>query len=192
MADFSISNSKTKAHEGGYANDHHDRGGETYRGIARNFHKDWAGWSIIDNYKSFNDFPKNLESLQQLQRLIDSFYKKEFWDKMRLDELGYQSVADELYDNAVNAGIKNSVLFLQKALNLLNNSESFYKNIKEDGELGLITMKTLNDCLRIRSITLLLNLVNYHQMEHYVNLMKKKEVHEKYIGWFNRVEITKG
>ena len=29
-----------------------DKGGETYRGIARKYNPDWAGWKIIDSLKS--------------------------------------------------------------------------------------------------------------------------------------------
>jgi lysozyme family protein len=32
--------------EGGWANNPADSGGETFRGIARNFHKSWPGWAI--------------------------------------------------------------------------------------------------------------------------------------------------
>ena len=42
MAEFSEAFTQTAAHEGGYSNDPLDRGGETYRGIARVHHPDWA------------------------------------------------------------------------------------------------------------------------------------------------------
>lgn len=41
MAEFNIAFQKTLTHEGGYVNDPEDSGGETYKGISRNNHKNW-------------------------------------------------------------------------------------------------------------------------------------------------------
>ncbi|MFM7564688.1 MAG: glycosyl hydrolase 108 family protein, partial [Planctomycetota bacterium] len=38
MADFAIAFDETMINEGGYVDDPDDRGGETYRGVARRFH----------------------------------------------------------------------------------------------------------------------------------------------------------
>lgn len=43
-------------HEGGYVNDPDDKGGETYKGIARKFNPDWKGWKIIDKSSNFFTF----------------------------------------------------------------------------------------------------------------------------------------
>ena len=40
-------------HEGGYANNKNDIGGETYRGIARNYWPKWVGWKLIDHIKEY-------------------------------------------------------------------------------------------------------------------------------------------
>ena len=40
-----------KGHEGHYANDVSDRGGETYTGITRKWNRDWKGWKFIDQAK---------------------------------------------------------------------------------------------------------------------------------------------
>ena len=37
--------------EGFYNNDPDDMGGETYRGVARNYHPQWEGWAIVDARK---------------------------------------------------------------------------------------------------------------------------------------------
>ena len=52
MADFRTAYYLTMGHEGGYNNDPDDVGGETYKGIARNYHASWEGWKIVDMYKS--------------------------------------------------------------------------------------------------------------------------------------------
>ena len=51
MANFQQAFQHTAAAEGGYSNNPKDKGGETYRGIARKYWPDWAGWIIVDEYK---------------------------------------------------------------------------------------------------------------------------------------------
>ena len=48
MADFNQAFDITMGHEGGYANNKLDTGGETYRGVSRNNWPDWEGWRLID------------------------------------------------------------------------------------------------------------------------------------------------
>ena len=57
MASFKEAWEETSAVEGGYVDDDDDRGGETYRGVARNFHPDWPGWDRIDAAKDDPGFP---------------------------------------------------------------------------------------------------------------------------------------
>ena len=65
---------KTMGHEGGYAFHELDRGGETYKGIARNFHKNWEGWKIVDNCKKDeSNFPINLEENPGLEKSVFPF-----------------------------------------------------------------------------------------------------------------------
>ena len=65
MADFSKAWGRSSVHEGGYAHLAGDAGGETYRGIARNFHPEWPGWKFIDRVKPlpYNFTDKNLDKL---------------------------------------------------------------------------------------------------------------------------------
>ena len=51
MADFSKAIPKLLKKEGGYVNNPADRGGETYKGIARKYHKSAFMWTLIDRYK---------------------------------------------------------------------------------------------------------------------------------------------
>ena len=51
MADFKEAFELTLAHEGGYVKDPDDRGGETYKGIARRYNPGWSGWARIDKAK---------------------------------------------------------------------------------------------------------------------------------------------
>ena len=116
MADFKKSIGKVLAHEGGYVNDPNDAGGETYKGIARNMWKDWAGWAIIDAERHVAGFPKNLLAIVHLGELIADFYKKHFWDKIGGDQLKNQDIADLLVDIAVNQGVVPAVKRAQEVV----------------------------------------------------------------------------
>ena len=115
MADFKTAYDKTMKVEGGYANTEGDSGGETWKGIARNYHPKWSGWSIIDTFKPIRNiavFESNLKASQTLQRLVLEFYKEEFWDVMLLDQVQNQDIANEMFDTGVNMDPRFPVEFL--------------------------------------------------------------------------------
>jgi lysozyme family protein len=179
-------------HEGGYSNHPADRGGETYKGIARNFHPDWEGWPTIDSYKDSPQFPHILDSIIMLDTQVQNFYKAEYWDKMRLDDIDSQVVTCEMFDIGVNMGIKRASRFLQQALNLLNRNEKNYLNIAEDGVIGSGTIGTVNKLMSIDNDRLLYNVLNLLQGEFYLKIMRKKESQEVFArGWLARVDIRK-
>ncbi len=113
MASFNIAYQKVLAGEGGYANHPSDRGGETYKGIARNFHPSWTGWSIVDAMKPLrtNQVIKDA----YLDSLVAGFYKKNYWDKLWLDNMPNQDFANFFFDFYVNAG-GTAVKILQRIL----------------------------------------------------------------------------
>jgi lysozyme family protein len=115
MADFLKAHKKTAFNEGGYANDPKDRGGETWKGIARNFWPNWEGWAIVDSYKKKNGFPGNLKNAPGLEDMVLKFYRKNFWNPIRGDEIEKQDVADPIYDMAVNSGVPTAIRLAQDA-----------------------------------------------------------------------------
>lgn len=172
-------------HEGGYSNNQADRGGETYRGIARKRHGAWGGWRIIDGYKSFADFKSKLDKDQELQNLVDALYKTIFWDELELDKIQNQEVADELFDTSINMGQGIAARFLQEALNLLNKNEASYKDIKVDGKIGPRTIQIANSFNNTKA---LLKTLNGLQFGRYRNICSEDATQEVFfLGWLNRV-----
>ena len=114
MADFIIAYKRTKPFEGGYVNDPDDLGGETYKGVARKANPTWDGWQIVDFHKTLANFPRNLESNQQLQNMIPGFYKKNYWDVFWGDKVNSQSIANEIYDQCVNLGVNRALKIAQR------------------------------------------------------------------------------
>lgn len=114
MADFWTAFNKTMKHEGGYANNPADRGGETYRGIARKHWPAWQGWPLVDEKKSRPDFPKCLTDSAYLDAAVKDFYRRNFWPAW-MGGIESQDLADWVFDKAVNMGTAQAVKLLQRA-----------------------------------------------------------------------------
>lgn len=119
--------------EAGWANNKHDLGGETFRGIARNYHGDWPGWIIIDQMKSSPDFPKNVNHDPTLKGQAIDFYRENYWDAISGDELP-EKLAVMTLDMAVQYTPKTAIRALQSVL-----------GVKSDGIVGQQTVKAAHE-----------------------------------------------
>ena len=103
-------------HEGGYVNDPKDPGGETNWGISK------------------RSYPNvNIKTLTRDG--AKAIYRRDFWDRIGGDRLlvrGYDAVAFQLFDFAVNSGIETAVRYLQRAL-----------GVADDGDFGPVSEKAL-------------------------------------------------
>ncbi len=188
MAEFDVAYALTSGYEGGYAKDPLDRGGETYRGIARLRHPGWAGWQRIDAHKRKGAFPDGLDADRTLQAKVRAFYRSVFWDRCRGDELADQALANELYDSAVNLGVRRAVRFMQSSLNLLNRNQRDYPDLIEDGWFGSKTLAALDVLLRKdRNSEALVKMMNIQQGTRYVEIMAADPTQERFArGWIKR------
>lgn len=190
MALFYIAFNITMEHEGGYANDPDDVGGETYKGISRRYHPSWQGWGIIDDAKSSSNFPNSLRIYETLNSQVKGFYKANYWDRFEGDRIISQNIANELFDTAVNMGMSRAVKFLQTGLNLLNRNQTNYSDIVEDGKFGPATMNALTSYSYMDNEIYLLKILNILQGMHYINYMTKSPIQERFArGWLKRVII---
>jgi len=189
MADFNIAHRLTQKAEGGYANNPNDKGGETYRGIARKRHPDWKGWRIVDMLRisEKNNFENALARQPLLNELVDKFYKAEFWDTLNLDTLQSQKIANELYDTGVNMGTGVAGEFLQRALNVYNLNGKKFSDLKVDGDLGPKTIATFNG-LDERGKGVIYKLLNVLQGAKYIAICESDPGQEIFVNsWFSRV-----
>ena len=184
MANFELAHKITSDCEGGYVNDPHDAGGETIFGIARNMWKDLPLWRIVDDYKKAVGDLSERENRTQLEKLClgngefvklkNAFYKAQFWDKLKGDELHSQAIANNVYDFAVNAGVKQSVRSLQRCL-----------NIEADGIFGNESLKACNNALE-KEVN---NAFCKAREQFYKDLVTRKPANEKFLkGWLGRVK----
>jgi len=189
MADFEKAYSKTLWYEGSYSNFNDDKGGETYRGVSRKYHENWSGWSIIDGMKNQTGWIVQLDLDKELQKRVHEFYFANFWMKIKGEEIKDQDVAEELYDTAVNMGIKYATIFLQKSLNVLNRNQRNYHDIAVDGAIGPQTLDILDRHIQLEgSSTHLLFWMNVYQAARYLEISERDNTQEIFIrGWGKRI-----
>lgn len=171
MAEFIPAFEKTMNHEGGYANNPHDHGGETYRGISRKNWQGWDGWQQIDREKQAKGFPACLDTNADLQRRVREFYRRNFWTPTMADIID-QQIADWLFDKAVNMGISQANKLLQRAL-----------GVDDDGIMGPVTMNAINRYDQKE----LLDRCRGVARAHYIYLAQKDPSQERFLkGWLAR------
>lgn len=129
------------AHEGYYANVPGDKGGETYRGIARKHWPNWEGWPLVDREKAF--YGGSLKRNQKVEHplmedYVAKFYKQHFWNRIYMDLIKDPSLQTIIFDAYINSG-GNGIKVLQMVLN-----KNFGKNLKVDGAQGKQTVAAIN------------------------------------------------
>lgn len=93
----------------------------TFAGIYKRYHQNWEGWDYIDQGKNP---PKEL---------VKTFYKTEFWDKVKGDELP-AGVDITVFDFAVNSAPSDAIKALQEVI-----------GTKVDGVIGKATLGKIKE-----------------------------------------------
>lgn len=187
MSDFLKAYNRTMGHEGRYAHNPKDTGGETYCGISRNNWPKWAGWRVIDSIKAnmvnmptygtsaydawVHHFNGMAAISPNLQNLVQAFYKDNFWK--RLGEINDQRIAEEVFDKTVNCGNVAS-FWLQRAA-----------SVGADGVIGPLTISTVNSL----NPTSLLHDFNEQAKHYYEGIIERdpsQSVFRK--SWFSRLK----
>lgn len=172
MAEFQPAFQNTISTEGGYVNDPQDPGGETYKGIARKIWSKWPGWQTIDLLKHQIGFPQSIDKDVILQKEVEDFYLIEFWDRLHLDAITNQEIANSIFDFAVNAGINTSATLAQLVV-----------EVTTDGIIGKNTIAAINAF----NTEHFLAAFTVAKIARYVNIVKKRPTSRKYFyGWVIR------
>ena len=160
MADFEPAFKHLMDEEGLTLSNHkHDRGGQTYAGIARKFHPDWIGWKYIDA----GDTPQT--------QLVRDFYHYTFWMPVKGDQIKSQKVATVLFCQFVNMGAP-AVKLAQAAAGVV-----------ADGKIGPKTLAAINEC----DESWFLNRYALAMVARYYAIgMKDKTQRVWWPGWFGR------
>lgn len=157
--------------EKGYVNNKYDRGGETKYGISKKTYPDL-------------DIP-NL-TLHEAKKIY--FY--DFWNEenLTLPNVKDREIAIELFDTAVNMSPRTAGIFLQRALNNMNRNQRIYKDMKEDGWIGAVTLSNLELILKRAEKAQLLKILNGEQYAGYKTIIENNPEQEiNFVGWMKRV-----
>ena len=153
-----------------FVNHRNDPGGKTKFGITERYHPEY-----------WKDGPPTLEDAER-------FYRSQ-WDTMLLGQVNAYCIAHELFDTATLHGPRRAVLFLQTAFNYWANIHKkrgkFIPLLKEDGELGPVTLAAINRfCDKDSSTIALYTMMNHLQ----ANRIMSQESPDFQLGWFaNRI-----
>lgn len=160
--------------EGGYSNHPSDRGGPTR-------------WGITEAVARRNGYRGEMRNLPRETAV--AIYRQEYAIKPGFAAVANISpaVAEELFDTGVNMGPAVPSLWLQQALNGLNNNGKLYADIREDGDIGSGTLAALKAYLAVRGRdgeAVLLKALNCLQGARYVELARTRSANEAFLfGW---------
>lgn len=125
-----------------------------------------------------NEINKELSKLG-IKKEIILFYKKEFWDTIKGDDICSQSFAESLFDFGVNVYWKTAAKILQKLI-----------KVDPDGNIGQITTYVLN-CELIENHHELHTQFALTKVIKYYKICTENKEKLKYLnGWLNRTFET--
>jgi lysozyme family protein len=134
MADFLIADAITQKTEAGYSNNGSEA--ETAMGIDRGQNPNWSGWSIVDALKPDTDanITHKLFNDPDFMAKVHGFFKANYWDVLKLDEVNDQQIANNLFDCSINQGSGIAARFMQSAAGVI-----------QDGIVGQQTLNGVNN-----------------------------------------------
>lgn len=160
--------------EGGFSDNPDDTGGPT-------------NWGITLATARAYGYDGRMQELTREQ--ASAIYLTRYWTTPKFDQLEriFPLLANKLFDIGVNMGPSAGVMYLQRALNTLNDKMHPYPDMRADGVLGPITLHALKAYILQRGEDgkrVMLNMVRAQQTVHYMELAEKdaKEATFEY-GW---------
>ena len=179
---FNPAFSATVGLEGAYTNNPLDPGGPTKWGITQS---DARSHGYMGDMK---DIP--METAQLI-------YKSDYWNELGLDSCNDQSVANKMFDGAVNCGVGTMAGWVQEALNALGKADSLdaplWPLLAVDYHFGPASMDALNACTAVSPhyTQVLLEVINCLQGASYVHDTEKNtKLRAFFLGWIsNRISL---
>lgn len=155
MANFELAVTKTLLREGGskITRTSQDRGGVTKYGISQ------AAYPAVAIEKLTEEDAKKI-------------YKTDYWDKLYGDSITNQAIAEDLFDTAVNMGVKGAAKLAQLAM-----------DTTADGIVGPKTLGVLNEV----DPAIFLPRFMLAKIARYAHICNSDPTQSKFLlGWINR------
>ncbi|RYZ96630.1 MAG: hypothetical protein EOO68_16480 [Moraxellaceae bacterium] len=156
MANFNDAIVKTLAKEGGakFTDVPGDRGGATKYGISQ------------------TAYP-NVDIRNLTEQQARDIYKRDYWDRVRGDDLTSQIIAENMFDTAVNMGVRTASRLVQTMLDIKPAD-----GIIGSASLGVINQQKEHDFLMHFTLV---------KIGYYASLCNKDRTQSKFLlGWINR------
>lgn len=156
----------TLKYEGGWVNDPHDGGLETYQGISRKYNPNWSGWAILDKLN-----PRHGQIYPELSKSVAEYYRKQYWDKIQAGNIKDVKVAGFLFDFYVNSG-SHAVKAIQRLV-----------GVADDGIVGNKTIQAINEYKGD-----LFGALKAQRIEFVNDIVKNNPSQQRFLsGWINRI-----
>jgi lysozyme family protein len=155
-------------------NDPNDRGGLTR-------------WGWTQATATAYGFPRTVDTMTHDEAV--SLYAQRFWIATKFDQLYTVDpvLAEYLLDSGVTSGPAKGVVWLQRALNVLNNQAKSFPDIAADGGLGNMTFGALKSYLASRGdlgLKTLRFMVTSLRGTFFIEIAEKDPTQEMYVfGW---------
>jgi lysozyme family protein len=180
MANYDVAYDRTMKFEGGYTPD--DCGSPAFMGINKRWWPNWNGWGLVKQWQEAG--LKNDQNFLILIEMVKHFYRENYWKKVNGDNFRDQSLANEIFDAAVNSDPHDAILFMQSACNTL----SPIPLLKLDGIFGTITSQTLNNFDNPQHAPLLLAWMRHFRMVHWQrSITSNPKLQKNLEGWTRRI-----
>lgn len=155
--------------------------GYTFMGIYQSAHPSLELWKIIrQKLQQYNNdaalVGEVLFDNPRVQELVENFYRREFWDKAKLDKVDSQNTANEIFIFGVNVGMIQAIKVMQKLI-----------GVTADGIVGQMTLRALN----AYNDTVFSYNFDEAEKEYYEALSKRRpDLAINIKGWLNRARIV--
>jgi lysozyme family protein len=186
----------TLSAEGLFSNVVGDKGGITFKGIARIYNARWDGWRIVDKALEqypelktpYNKAPESVKKINEilngsdeLSYLVFDFYYENYFKKVGADRIGGK-LAVILFDTSVLMGCHRAGKTIQKVAN-----RYFTQTLVVDGVVGSGTISKVKELIQSRGEDIF---VSNMLLEYGDNVAEasKLEGNAKFLqGWMNRI-----
>jgi len=140
-SNFELAVANVLEHEGGFTDNKHDPGGATDFGISLRYLKDLAdadGDGFLDGDID-KDGDVDRDDIKAMTRVdAKRFYRKNWWQAYKYDNIDNAGVAVKVLDMSVNMGGKQAHKLVQRALRAVG------VEVTDDGVLGPISFAAIN------------------------------------------------
>lgn len=155
--------------------------GWTFMGIYQVAHPSWGGWSmILQKLEQYNGDHETVSAMmynnERMREYVEEFYKKEFWDRAKLDFVNSQHIANEIFIFGVVAGMGVSIKKAQEVI-----------GVEVDGQVGNQTLQSLNN---FNPSVFDLDFDN-EEIEYFKSIVASKPQKARFLnGWINRAHLV--